>query len=42
MSIEPLIDFLVHRERKLWLINHKLTKILLPQNSRLGAFHRRQ
>jgi len=29
--IEPLIDFLVYRERKLWLINVKLSKNLLPQ-----------
>jgi len=31
MSIELLIDFLAYRERKLWLVNQKLTKILLPQ-----------
>ena len=30
-SLEPLNDFLAYRERKLWLINQKLTKILLPQ-----------
>jgi len=30
-SIEPLIDFLAYRELKLWLINQKLAKILLPQ-----------
>ena len=26
-SLEPLDDFLAYRERKLWLINQKLTKI---------------
>jgi len=41
-SIEPLIDFLAYPVRKLWLINQKLTKILLPQKSLLGAFHPRQ
>jgi len=29
VSKEPLIDFLVYQERKLWLINQKLTKISL-------------
>jgi len=41
-SVEPSIDFLAYRERKLWLINQKLTKILLPRKSLLGEFHRRQ
>jgi len=29
--LEPLNDFLGYRERKLWLINQNLAKILLPQ-----------
>ena len=37
-SIELLIDFLAYREWKLWLINQKLTKILLPQKPLWGAF----
>ena len=37
-SIEPLIDFLAYREQKLWLINQKLTNILLPQKPLWGAF----
>jgi len=36
--LEPLTDFLAHRERKWWLINQKLTKILLPQKPLWGAF----
>jgi len=31
ISLETLNDFLAYQERKLWLINQKLTKILLPQ-----------
>jgi len=38
-SMEPLIDFLAYWERKLWLIDQKLTKILLPQKPLWGAFH---
>jgi len=37
-SIEPLIDFLAYQERKLWLINRKLTKIMLPQKPLWGHF----
>ena len=42
VSIEPLIDFPAYRERKLWLITQKLTKILLPQKQLCEAFHPRQ
>jgi len=37
-SLELLNDFLAYRERKLWLINQKLTKILLPQKPLWGHF----
>jgi len=40
--LEPLNDFLAYRKRKLWLINQKLTKILLPQKPLRGAFRPRQ
>ena len=40
-SLEPLINCLAHRELKLWLINQKLTRILLPQKPLWGAFHPR-
>jgi len=41
-SLEPLNDFLAYRERKLRLINQKLTNILLPQKPLWGAFLPRQ
>jgi len=37
-SLEPLNDFLAYRELKLWLINQKLTEILLPQKPLWGHF----
>jgi len=37
-SLEPLNDFLAYRERKLRLINQKLTNILLPQKPLWGHF----
>jgi len=41
-SIALLIDFLAYREQQLWLINQKIDLNFDPQNSLLGAFHRRQ
>jgi len=41
-STESLIDFLTYREQKFWLINQKLTKILLPQKPLRGTFLPRQ
>jgi len=41
-SLEPLNDFLAYLERKIWLINQKLIKILLPQKPLWGAFHSMQ
>jgi len=38
----PMNDFLAYRERKLWLINQLLTKILLPQKPLWGGFLPRQ
>jgi len=35
-STEPLIDFLAHRERKLWLIDQKLTNFA-PSKFTLGG-----
>ena len=36
-SLEPLNDFLAYRERKLWLINQKLTQSLLPRKPLWGG-----
>jgi len=41
-SLEPLNDIPAYQERKLWLINQKLTKILLPQKPLWMAFLPRQ
>jgi len=41
-SLKPLNDFLAYWERKLWLINQKLTKILLLQTLLWGALRPRQ
>jgi len=37
MSIEPLIDFLAYRERKLWLINQKWDQNFPPSKVTLGG-----